>query len=163
MRKSIQRSLDLINKEIKRHDDQITKLLQSDDDWRDRAELLKTAPGVGDVTSSTLIAELPELGDLSRKKIASLVGLAPYNYESGTMKGKQAIIGGRRSVRAALYMAALSARKHNPAINAFANRLEGQGKPPKLILTACMRKLLTTLNSMVKTNSTWKNPQTAEK
>ncbi|MCA9195225.1 MAG: transposase, partial [Planctomycetales bacterium] len=86
---------------------------------------------------------------------------APYNCESGTMKGKQAIIGGRRSVRAALYMAALSARKHNPSINAFANRLENQGKPQKLILTACMRKLLTLLNSIVKTKSPWKCPHTA--
>ena len=161
VRKSIQRSLDHINKEIKRHDDQIAKLLESDDDWKNRAELLKTVPGVGDVTSSTLIAELPELGELSRKKIAALVGLAPYNCESGTMKGKQAIIGGRRSVRAALYMAALSARKHNPRIHEFANRLEDQGKPQKLILTACMRKLLTLINSMVKTNSPWKYTQTA--
>ena len=161
VRKSIQRSLDHINKEIKSHDKQISKLLESDDDWRNKMELLETVPGVGRVTSSTLIAELPELGELNRKKIASLVGLAPYNCESGTMKGRQAIIGGRRTVRAALYMATLSATKYEPTIAAFAKRLKDQGKPPKLVLTACMRKLITILNSMIKTNSPWKCPQTS--
>lgn len=161
VRKSIQRSLDHIKKDIKRVDAEIAKLVQSDDDWKNRAELLKTAPGVGEVTSSTLIAELPELGKLNRKQISSLVGLAPYNCESGTMKGKQSIFGGRRSVRAALYMAALSAKRCNPTLARFAQRLQAQGKPPKVIITACMRKLLTILNAMIKQNLPWQNQQTA--
>ena len=161
VRKSIQRSLDHIKKDLKRVDVEIAKLVQSDDDWRNRAELLKTAPGVGEVTSSTLIAELPELGKLNRKQISSLVGLAPYSCESGTMKGKQSIFGGRRSVRAALYMAALSAKSHNPTLAEFAHRLKAKGKPPKVIITACMRKLLTILNAMIKQNSPWQNQQTA--
>jgi transposase len=159
--KSIQRVLDAINKDIKAIDREIQKLVQSDDDWKNRAELLGTMPGVGDVTSATLIAELPELGKLNRRQICSLVGLAPFNRDSGTMRGKRAIFGGRQSVRSALYMAALSARRYNPALAAFSQRLKEQGKPPKVIITACMRKILVTLNNMVKTNSPWKNLKTA--
>lgn len=157
--KSIQRVLDAINKDIKAIDREIEKLVQSDDDWKNRAKLLGTMPGIGDVTSATLIAELPELGDLNRQQISSLVGLAPFNRDSGAMRGKRSIFGGRQTVRSALYMAALSARRHNPAIAAFSQRLREQGKPPKVIITACMRKILVTLNTMVKTNSPWKNLQ----
>lgn len=159
--KSIQRVLDALNKDIKTLDREIEKLVQSDDDWKNRAKLLGTMPGIGTVTSATLIAELPELGDLNRQQISSLVGLAPFNRDSGAMQGKRSIFGGRRTVRSALYMAALSARRHNPAIAAFSQRLSEQGKPPKVIITACMRKILVTLNTMVKTNSPWKNLQTA--
>lgn len=158
VRKSIQWSLDHINKDIKRMDKEIRKLVESDDDWRNRIELLKSVPGVGEVTASTMVAELPELGQLNRKQITALVGLAPFNYESGQQRGKQSIFGGRKPVRSALYMAALSAIRCNPVIADFANRLKQQGKPPKVILTACMRKLLTVLNAMAKENTLW-NPQ----
>jgi len=161
VRKSIQRVLDAINKDIKSLDREITKLVQSDDDWKNRAKLLETMPGVGEVTTTTIIAELPELGDLNRQQIASLVGLAPFNRDSGKMSGKRSIFGGRRAVRTALYMAALSARRSNPAIKGFAQRLSEQGKPPKVIITACMRKILVTLNSMIKTDSPWKNLKNA--
>ena len=157
VRKSIQHVLDTINKDIKAIDREIEKLVQSDDDWKNRAELLGTMPGIGDVTSATIIAELPELGELNRQQITALVGLAPFNRDSGTMRGKRSIFGGRQSVRTALYMAALSARRHNPIIKEFSKRLSDQGKPPKLIITACMRKILVTLNTMVKNNSPWKN------
>lgn len=159
--KSIQRVLDTLNKDVKAIDREIARLVQSDDDWKNRAELLGTMPGVGDVTSNTLIAELPELGELNRQQIAALVGVAPFNDDSGTMNGKRTIYGGRVSVRNVLYMAAMSARRHNPVIAAFSQRLGEQGKPPKVIITACMRKILVILNSMVKTNSPWKNPEIA--
>ncbi len=159
--KSIQRVLDAINKDIKAIDREIEKLVQSDDDWKHRAKLLGTMPGIGEVTSATIIAELPELGELNRRQISALVGLAPFNRDSGEMRGRRSIFGGRQSVRAALYMAALSARRCNPAIREFSERLSAQGKPPKVVITACMRKILVTLNSMIKTNSPWENPKTA--
>jgi transposase len=161
VRKSIQRVLDAINKDVKEIDREIEKLVQSDDQWKARAKLLGTMPGIGDVTSKTLIAELPELGELNRKQIAALVGLAPINRDSGTMRGRRSIFGGRQALRSALYMATLSARRCNPAIAAFSQRLEEQGKPPKVIITACMRKILITLNTMVKTNSPWENLKSA--
>ena len=161
VRKSIQRVLDAINKDIKAIDGEIEKLVKSDDDWKSRAKLLGTMPGIGDVTSTTIIAELPELGNLNRKQISALVGLAPFNRDSGKMKGKRSIFGGRQSVRTALYMAALSATRCNPAIKEFYQRLKENGKPPKVAMTACMRKILVTLNTMVKTNSSWENLKTA--
>jgi transposase len=102
-----------------------------------------------------LIAEVPELGQLNRQKISALVGVAPFNRDSGQFRGRRTIFGGRRAVRSALYMAALAARRCNPVIREFADRLEAQGKLPKVILVACMRKLLVILNSMVKTNTHW--------
>jgi len=155
--KSIQKILDQLKKEIKKTDAEIAKLIKSDDDWKAKAEILESTPGIGEVTSSTLLAELPELGNINRKQISSLVGLVPFNRDSGKMRGKRTIFGGRRSVRNVLYMAAMSARRFNPKIAAFADRLKSQGKPEKLILVACMRKLLITLNTMIKTNSYWKN------
>ena len=160
VRKSVQRSIDHLTKDIRRIANEIARLVQSDDEWKDKATLLESAPGVGEVTSTTLIAELPELGHLNRQEISSLVGVAPFNRDSGKSQRRRTIFGGRRSVRTVLYMAALSARKHNPVIKTFADRLEGQGKLPKVILVACMRKLLVILNTMVKTNTHW-NPKTA--
>ena len=155
--KSIQNSVDHLTKEIRRIDAEIARLVKSDDEWNGKADILKSVPGVGDVTSTTLIAELPELGKLNRKQISSLVGLAPLNRDSGTMRGRRTIFGGRRSVRSALYMAALTARRHNSVIAAFADRLAAQGKSPKVVLVACMRKLLVILNTMIKTNTHWEN------
>jgi transposase len=118
-------------------------------------KLLRSASGIGPVASATLIAELPELGRLNRREIAALVGVAPMANDSGTTRGRRRIQGGRFEIRRVLYMAALVAAKHNPAIRAFYQRLLAAGKLPKVALVACMRKLLTTLNAMVKTNTPW--------
>jgi transposase len=136
-------------------DRQIARLIARDDDWRGRAELLTSVPGVGPGTAATLIAELPELGRVSREEIAALAGLAPYADDSGQRTGRRSCRGGRAAVRAALYMAALVARTHNAIIRAAAARWVAEGKPFKVVMVACMRKLLVTLNTMVKNNQTW--------
>lgn len=162
--KSIRHVLDLLRKELKKLDAEIARLIAADDDWRNKSELLQTVPGVGPATSAALVAELSELGKLNRKRIASLVGLAPFSRDSGKFRGQRAIWGGRGSVRSALYMAAFNARRCNPVIRAFADRLQQAGKRPKVILTACMRKLLVILNTMVRNQTTWKTtvvPQNA--
>ena len=161
VRQSLQQNVDHLNKHIRRMDKEIARLVTSNDDWKNKAELLQSAPGIGEVASTTLVAELPELGQLNRQKISALVGVAPYNRDSGQLRGRRTIFGGRRAVRSVLYMAALSARRHNPVIRRFADRLAAQGKLPKVILVACMRKLLIILNTMVRTNTPWK-PQLAE-
>ena len=123
--------------------------------WRAKENLLRSAPGVGPVLSRTLIAELPELGRLNRREIAKLVGVAPLARDSGKLRGRRMVWGGRASIRAALYMGAMSASRCNPAIRAFYLHLVAQGKPKKVALTACMRKLLTTLNAMVRRDTAW--------
>lgn len=123
--------------------------------WREKDDLLRSVPGIGPVTSCALIAGLPELGTLDRKQIGALVGIAPLNRDSGTLRGKRTIWGGRASVRAALYMAALVATRHNPVIRSFYQRLCAAGKLKKVALVACMHKLLLILNSMVKHNTRW--------
>ncbi|MFV2069803.1 MAG: IS110 family transposase [Pirellulales bacterium] len=160
VRQSIQQHVDLLSKDIRRINTAITRLVKSDDEWKSKADILQSTPGVGAVTSATLIAELPELGHLNRQQISALVGVAPFNRDSGTLRGRRTIFGGRRSVRSVLSMAALTARRSNPVIRAFAERLAAQGKLPKVILVACMRKLLVILNTMVKTQTHW-NPQIA--
>lgn len=154
--KSIRHLLDLLRKELKKLDAEIARLIEADDDWRNKAELLQSVPGVGPGTSASLVAELPELGKLNRQQIASLVGLAPFSRDSGRFHGQRAIWGGRGSVRSALYMAAFNAKRCNPVIRAFANRLQQAGKRSKVILTACMRKLLVILNTMVRNQCAWK-------
>jgi len=131
--------------------------------WREQEDLLRSVPGVGKVLSVTLLAELPELGKLNRKQIAALVGVAPYNCDSGQLRGKRAIWGGRATVRSALYMAALSAKRFNPVIRSFFEKLVAGGKPKKVALTACMRKLLTILNAMVHSGSRWQPLKAAPK
>jgi transposase len=126
--------------------------------WREREDLLRAVPGVGPVRCVTLLAELPELGTLSRHQVAKLVGVAPLNCDSGTMRGRRAVWGGRAQVRAALYMATLAAVGCNPALKTFYLRLRSAGKPAKLALTAAMRKLLTILNAMLKHRTQW-SPQ----
>ena len=123
--------------------------------WREKDDLLRTVPGVGEQLSLTLLANLPELGTLNRRQIAALVGVAPYNRDSGTRRGKRAVWGGRSRVRAVLYMGALVASRHNPAIRDFYQRLLAAGKPKKVALVASMRKLLVILNSMLKHGSSW--------
>lgn len=123
--------------------------------WRDKRASLESVPSVGKVTAFTLLAELPELGTLSRQKIAALVGLAPFNRDSGGFRGRRHIFGGRSHVRSVLYMAVLSGIRHNPVIKTFYERLIAKGKLPKVAITACMRKLLTILNAIVRDGSTW--------
>jgi len=123
--------------------------------WREKENLLRTFKGIGPVNACTLLARLPELGRLDRKKIAALAGLAPMNRDSGKYRGRRTIFGGRADVRAALYMAALTAAVHNPVIKAFYQRLIHAGKLPKVALTACMHKILLILNAMVRTNTPW--------
>src|SRR3984885_10035433 len=156
VKKSLQESVDALTKQIRRFEERIAALVQSDDEWKQKAEIVQSAPGIGPGTSATLIAEVPELGKLSRRKIPALVGLAPFNRDSGEFRGRRAIRGGRTAVRT-LYMATLNARRFNPVIKAFADRLASLGKKPKVIITACMRKLLVILNTMVKNRSHW-NP-----
>ena len=141
-------------------DRELARLIQANPVWRARDELLRSVPGVGNVTARLFVANLPELGRLNRKQIAALVGVAPHNRDSGSYRGKRSVWGGRAPVRAGLYMATLVATRHNAVIRAFYARLCAAGKPKKVALTACMRKLLTILNSMLHTQSTWK-PATA--
>ena len=155
---SIKRVTRVLEQQREDLDRQIAELIDRDDDWRGKHALLKSVPGVGDATAATLIAELPELGKLNRQQIAALVGLAPFNRDSGTLRGKRAIRGGRASVRSPLYMAALAACRCNPLIQAFNQRLRAAGKPFKVAITACMRKLLTLLNSLIRDNRHW-SPQ----
>lgn len=156
--KSVSHMLDQLRKQIDEINDQIAELIENDDDWSARAAQLASVPGVGPQTSRALLAELPELGKLNRQEIAALVGVAPFNRDSGMFRGKRMIWGGRAGLRTALYMAALAARRCNPVIRRFADRLSRAGKAKKVVLVACMRKLLVILNAMVRNNTTW-NPQ----
>lgn len=153
--KSILSMVEQLQKKIRQIEKEITDLVESDDQLQYQATLMESVPGVGAVTAASLLAELPELGRLNRQEIAALVGLAPFNRDSGKFHGRRSIWGGRASVRKSLYMAALTARRCNPVIHAFAQRLEAAGKPFKVVLTACMRKLLVILNTIVKNNSAW--------
>lgn len=137
-------------------DRQIARLIESDDNWRNKRDLLQSVPGVGATTAGGLVAELPELGKLSRGSIAALAGVAPMNCDSGTMRGQRAITGGRASVRSTLYMAAFNAMRYNTVIKALAERLAAAGKPFKVVVVAAMRKLLLILNAILKTNTPWK-------
>ena len=141
-------------------DQELARLIQARPVWRAQDALLSSVPGIGPVTAACLLAELPELGKLNRKQIAALVGVAPHNRDSGNYRGKRSVWGGRAPVRANLYMATLVATRCNAVIKAFYARLCAAGKPKKMALTACMRKLLTILNSMMCTQSEWK-PTTA--
>lgn len=159
-RTSIQAVINTLEAEIRGIEKAIETLLESDDDWQHKIQLIQSVPGLGAVTATTVIADVPEIGKLNRQQISALIGLAPFNRDSGAMKGKRSISGGRKSVRCVLYMAAIAARRSNPVIKAFANRLAQHGKPFKVIITACMRKLLVILNSIVKSGQPWM-PQTA--
>lgn len=140
-------------------DDALTKAIHSTPLWQDQDGLLRSAPGVGFVVSCTLLGNLPELGRLNRKEIAALVGVAPLNRDSGTMRGRRTIWGGHSQVRAVLYMATLVGTRRNPVLRAFYERLLAAGKPKKVALTACMRKLLTILNAMVRNHARWQIAQ----
>lgn len=144
--------------EIEGLEQRINQAIANNPAWREIARRIETVPGVGAITASTLLADLPELGQLNRQKIAALVGVAPFNHDSGKRRGKRRIFGGRASVRSVLYMATLSAINHNPVIKSFYQRLLAKGKIKKVALTACMRKLLVILNTMVKSGQDWNPP-----
>ena len=155
VKKSLKNHISYLERELRMTDTDLGELIKASPVWRERDELLRSVPGVGPVLSRTLLADLPELGRLSRRAIAKLVGVAPLSRDSGTLRGRRFVQGGRATVRAVLYMAALVATKRNAVIRTFYRRLVTAGKPKKLALIACMRKLLTLLNAMVKTNQRW--------
>lgn len=154
-RKSIELHINWLEKQIDSVDDDISTFIQSSPIWKAKGDILTSVKGVGKVTASTLLAALPELGTIPRQKIASLVGVCPYNRDSGKFKGKRSIWGGRAAIRSVLYMATLTATRFNPVIKEFYERLTKVGKPHKVALTACMRRLLSILNSMIKNNQKW--------
>ena len=155
VRPRIQAHIAWLEEELKTLDGDLSNTLRQSPLWREKDNLLRTVPGVGQQLSLTLLAYLPELGTLDRRRIAALVGVAPFNRDSGTLRGKRTVWGGRARIRAALYMGTLVASRHNPTIRAFYQRLLTAGKPKKLALTACMRKLLSILNAMLKHHSPW--------
>jgi transposase len=136
-------------------DDEVQRAVRASPLWRERDDLLRSVPGVGPVLSATLLAQLPELGALGRKQVAALVGVAPLNRDSGTLRGRRMVWGGRGTVRKVLFMATASAVRFNPAIRAHYQRLVTAGKPKKLALVACMRKRLVVLNVIVRTGQRW--------
>jgi transposase len=161
MRRRLKAHIRWLKKELVEIDHDMDSAIQESPLWRAKDDILRSVPGIGSVVSITLIAELPELGELNGKEIAALAGVAPLNRDSGTLAGRRTVWGGRAKVRNALYMAALVASRHNPVIREFYLRLCEAGKPKKVALTACMRKLLLFVNSMIKNNKRW-NPATAE-
>jgi transposase len=155
VKKSLKAHITFLERELRMADTDLGDMVRHSPVWRERDDLLQSVPGVGPVLSFTLLADLPELGRLSRREIAKLVGVAPLSRDSGTLRGRRFVHGGRATVRAVLYMAALVATRRNPVIRAFYARLLAVGKPKKLALVACMRKLLTILNTMARTGQSW--------
>jgi len=147
-----------LERKLDQLDDELRQRLRSSPVWRGKEDLLRSVPGVGPVLSVTLLAELPELGQLDRKQIAALVGVAPLNRDSGQHQGKRMVWGGRAAVRSALYMGTLVATRHNPVIKRFYERLLAAGKARKVALVACMHKLLIILNAMIKHRTPWRCP-----
>jgi transposase len=156
MKKNIQAHIQWLDKELGKVNKELQNLIKKSPLWRERDEILQSVKGVGPALSVTLVSDLPELGSLNRKKIAALVGVAPLNRDSGKYRGRRVIWGGRSQVRVVLYMAARAAIRFNPVIRTFAERLKKAGKPYKVVVTACMRKLLTILNAMVKNHTRWR-------
>lgn len=155
VRKSVQQVIKVLAHQIAQIDELISEQIKSDDNFSQKDKILRSTPGIGPQTSAMLLSQMPELGELNRQEIASLAGLAPWDRSSGKWIGRGHIWGGRSEVRCALYMAALSARNCNPVIRRFAERLEGEGKTFKVVITACMRKLLIILNTMIRNRSEW--------
>lgn len=155
VRSRIRAHLTWLTRELAHLDDDLTQTIRESPVWCEKDDLLQSTPAVGPVLARTLLAALPELGTLNRKQIAALVGVAPLNRDSGTLRGRRIVWGGRAHVRAALYMSALVATRYNPVIRAFYQRLCAAGKAKKVALTACMHKLLTILNTMLKHGTRW--------
>jgi transposase len=156
VRKSLRTHITWLERELSHTDSDLAHAIRESPVWREKEELLQSTPGVGPVVTTTLLANLPELGTLTAKQIAALVGVAPFNRDSGTLRGKRTVWGGRAQVRAVLYMGTLVATRFNPVIRAFYQRLCAAGKPKKVALTACMRKLLIILNAMLKHRTPWR-------
>jgi transposase len=158
VRPRVEAHLDWLRRELADLDDELGRTLRGSPAWREKDELLRSVPGVGPVLSVTLVAELPELGALDRKQVAALVGLAPLNCESGKLRGRRMVWGGRGRVRAALYMGTLAGIRYNPVLRDFYARLCAAGKAKKVALTACMHKLLTILNAILAQRRPWQTP-----
>lgn len=161
IRKNIEKHVHWLEKRLRRTDKDLDETIRNSPIWREKEELLRTVPGVGRVLALYLLAMLPELGRVSRKAIAALVGVAPFARDSGTLRGKRTCWGGRAPVRAVLYMGALTAVRTDPTMADFYDRLRVRGKPHKVAMTACMRKMLVTLNVIARTQQPWRTPQLA--
>lgn len=159
VRKSVQRHIQWLERQLADVDRGLGTAIEASPAWRSAEDLLRSVPGIGPIVSRTLLGELPELGRLNRKQIAALVGVAPHARDSGTLRGHRTIWGGRAPVRAVLYMGTLAATRCNPVLRAFYQRLRQAGKPAKVALVACMRKLLVILNAILQTQTRW-NPET---
>lgn len=155
VRRDLKTHIHWLTKRLNDVDGELKALIQHSPVWCEKDDLLQSVPGIGPVSSFALLAQLPELGTLNRRRISALVGLAPLNNDSGTFKGQRHVWGGRATVRAVLYMATLAAIRCNPSIKTFYQRLRAAGKKPKVAIVACMRKLLTILNAMLKTKTPW--------
>lgn len=155
VRREIKDHIRYLERRLRGLDNDLNASVKGSPMWRVRDDLLQSFPGVGRVTAVALMASLPELGRLTRRQVAALVGVAPFNCDSGTFRGRRRVWGGRAELRASLFMATLSARRCNPVIREFYERLTGAGKPHKVAMTACMRKLLTILNAMVRDGRPW--------
>lgn len=155
VRRSVQRHIQWLERQLDDVDGALTTAIEASPAWQATEDLLRSVPGIGPVVSRTLIGDLPELGRLNRKQIAALVGVAPHARDSGTLRGHRQIWGGRATVRGAMYMGTIVASRYNPVIRAFYQRLRKAGKPAKVALTACMRKLLIILNAMMRTQTRW--------
>lgn len=153
--RSIDQVLKTLNAEITSLDEQIRQIIDSDDDLRGLDQIIRSVPGVGPILSATLLSEMTELGSVDRRRIGALVGVAPFNRDSGRFTGQRSIHGGRTDVRCTLYMATIAAIRCNPVIKRFAQRLKATGKKPKVIITACMRKLIILINAMVRERLMW--------
>jgi transposase len=158
VRVQVQRTIRFLEKELGKAEEEMEKALKSSGILREKADLLESVPGIGRVISMNLIATLPELGTLNRRQISALVGVAPFNRDSGRMRGRRSVYGGRANTRSALYMAALVGARHNPILREFYQRLRAVGKPGKLALVGCMRKLITILNVMMREHKAWNPP-----
>jgi len=156
--KEIQTHLKWLKKAVEKIDKEISDLIKGSPIWREKEAILRSFKGVGPVTSATLLAALPELGTIGSKPLSALIGVAPLNRDSGQFRGKRAVWGGRDNVRSVLYMATMTAIRFNPVISAFYTRLREAGKPHKVAITACMRKIIVTLNSMIKNQTHWHSP-----
>ena len=162
MRPRIQTHIAWLEQELSDLDQELRQALRRSPVWREQDDLLRTVPGVGEQLSLTLLADLPELGALDRRQIAALVGVAPFNRDRGTLRGRRAVWGGRSRVRGVLYIGTLTATRYNPIISNCYQRLLWAGQAKKVALVACMRKLLTILNAMIKDSSPWRGSCPAE-
>lgn len=156
--RSIRRILTLLQNELAKVDQQLQRVIQASPLWQRKLEVLLGVPGIGPTTAAAVLAGLPELGTLNRRQVAALVGVAPLNRDSGTLRGKRVTGGGRRDVRTALYMPTLVAIRHNPTIRGFYSRLVSNGKAKMTAVIACMRKLITILNALLRNNQPWRAP-----